>query len=164
MRQRIATTVGVAVLLGTVSMFVAPTAGAEEPTAGYLYGTVTTNSGNEYTGILRWGSEEAFWDDVFHSLKEELPYAELGESVDQERDDEKWWEALVRKVEEEFGDDGRPPLDTTFSTIEEFGHQAGRHVAQALDEHLSRLAMLRRRYEAFKSSQASGEQVDKNAS
>ena len=47
-------------------------------------------------------------------------------------------ELVALLAEEEFGDDGRPPIDTTFSTIEELGHQAGRHVAQALDEHVSR--------------------------
>ena len=37
-----------------------------------------------------------------------------------------------------FGADGRPPRETDFATIEEFGHQAGLRVARALDEHLTR--------------------------
>jgi hypothetical protein len=34
-----------------------------------------------------------------------------------------------------FGE--RPPRDTTFAQIEEFGHQAGRMVARAVDAHLA---------------------------
>ncbi len=41
---------------------------------GFIYGRVTTDSGRDYTGFMRWGSEEAFWDDLFHSSKEDLPY------------------------------------------------------------------------------------------
>jgi len=44
--------------------------------SGFLYGTVSTRSGKEYHGFLRWGDEESFWDDLFHSSKEELPYLE----------------------------------------------------------------------------------------
>jgi hypothetical protein len=43
---------------------------------GYLYGTITTKSDNEYTGLLRWGTEETFWDDLFNSTKGDLPYLE----------------------------------------------------------------------------------------
>jgi hypothetical protein len=35
--------------------------------AGFLYGTLTTDKGLEHTGFLRWESEEAYWDDLFHS-------------------------------------------------------------------------------------------------
>ena len=35
-----------------------------------------------------------------------------------------------------FGEQG-PPRDTTFTQIEQFGHQAGRMVARAVDEHLA---------------------------
>lgn len=43
---------------------------------GYIYGRVATESGTEYEGFLRWGTQEAFWDDIFHSMKTELPWAE----------------------------------------------------------------------------------------
>lgn len=39
---------------------------------GFLYGKVTMRSGDVYQGRLRWGAEEAFWDDLFNSAKEEL--------------------------------------------------------------------------------------------
>jgi hypothetical protein len=53
-----------------------PVAAAAEKAGphGYLYGTVETESGHEYTGLLRWGTEETFWDDLFNSTKKELPY------------------------------------------------------------------------------------------
>lgn len=41
---------------------------------GFLYGKVATRSGSTYEGILRWGGEEAFWDDHFNSLKDDLEY------------------------------------------------------------------------------------------
>ncbi|MCI0656291.1 MAG: hypothetical protein L0170_04380, partial [Acidobacteria bacterium] len=41
---------------------------------GFLYGTVETDGGRRYTGILRWGDEEAFWDDLFNGAKSKLPY------------------------------------------------------------------------------------------
>ena len=44
---------------------------------GFIYGTVITESGTEYEGFLRWGKQEAFWDDIFHSMKTELPWAEV---------------------------------------------------------------------------------------
>jgi hypothetical protein len=60
--------VAASLLLGAVS------AVAKGDNQGFIYGRVTTESGNEYTGFLRWGDEEAFWDDLFHSTKEDLPY------------------------------------------------------------------------------------------
>ncbi len=44
--------------------------------SGLIYGTVETDSGNEYTGLLRWGTEEAAWGDLFNSTKDDLPYLE----------------------------------------------------------------------------------------
>lgn len=47
---------------------------ADSDNDGFIYGKITMRSGTEYEGFLRWGKEEAFWDDLFHSLKEDLPY------------------------------------------------------------------------------------------
>lgn len=44
---------------------------------GFLYGKLTTRSGTAYEGRLRWGKEEAFWGDLFHSAKQENPYLHL---------------------------------------------------------------------------------------
>ena len=36
---------------------------------GFIYGKVTTKSNSEYVGLIRWGGEEIFWNDVFNSIK-----------------------------------------------------------------------------------------------
>ncbi|MCM2269233.1 MAG: hypothetical protein NDJ75_03975, partial [Thermoanaerobaculia bacterium] len=46
---------------------------ASQDVRGYLYGTIETTSGNSYTGLLRWGREEAFWDDHFNASKQDEP-------------------------------------------------------------------------------------------
>jgi hypothetical protein len=51
-------------------------AAAEQDNQGFIYGAVTTESGKEYRGFLRWADEEYFWDDLFHSSKDELPHLE----------------------------------------------------------------------------------------
>ncbi len=46
---------------------------------GYIYGRVTTVNDGEYEGQLRWGKEEAFWDDIFNATKmvnENLEYVD----------------------------------------------------------------------------------------
>lgn len=63
----------------------APAAAADNDAQGFLYGTVETKSGNTYTGILRWGSEESFWDDHFNSSKTRRP-VELERSAERGRD------------------------------------------------------------------------------
>jgi hypothetical protein len=87
-------------------LWVAAPADAAQTTDGYLYGTITTRSGNTYSGLMRWGKEEAFWDDLFHSSKEELPYldyADEGRDDDDDEDveedeDRPWWQIFGRKV------------------------------------------------------------------
>ncbi len=78
-----------ATLLAAVCLFNGAPARANDA-AGFLYGTVISESGTEYRGVMRWGKQEAFWDDLFHSLKEELPYRDvvkdLGLIEEQDRD------------------------------------------------------------------------------
>jgi len=50
---------------------------------------------------------------------------------------QKMQELMAVLTEDGFGDGGRPPKETDFATIEEFGHQAGRSLARALDERLT---------------------------
>jgi hypothetical protein len=54
-----------------------PAAGGSGTDAqGFLYGRVTTRSGEVYLGRLRWaGNREAFWGDSFNGLKAENPWA-----------------------------------------------------------------------------------------
>ncbi len=54
--------------------------------SGFLYGTVETDSGNTYKGFLRWGTEEAFWDDHFNSTKDDLEYARRKSGDDEDRE------------------------------------------------------------------------------
>ncbi len=64
-------------LLSLLCCLIAAPASAEETRQsadGFLHGTIETSSGNSYRGLIRWGTEEAFWDDLFNSTKRELPY------------------------------------------------------------------------------------------
>ncbi len=38
---------------------------------GFIYGKVTTEDGDSYTGPIRWGKEEVYWTDMFNAAKEE---------------------------------------------------------------------------------------------
>jgi len=69
---------------------------------GYIYGTVETKVGKTHTGVLRWDDEEAFWDDIFHSSKAELPYEEYAEEpeVDEEAT---WWERMAVTIGGDIG-------------------------------------------------------------
>ena len=71
---------------------------------GFIYGTITTKSGNVYTGLMRWGTEEMFWDDLFHSGKGELPYEEYAKHARENRDeDDEWWEVFGRTIGVKIG-------------------------------------------------------------
>jgi len=75
------------VLIATGPALLAPDAQARTDNQGFIYGRVVTDSGREYTGFLRWGDEEVFWDDLFHSVKEEMPYIDLvADEFDRDRD------------------------------------------------------------------------------
>jgi len=88
-------------------------AGAAEAD-GFLYGTVLTEGGRRYTGVLRWGGEEAFWDDLFNGTKSKLPYIDrLPEDKRKRREIKVFglrisydWdeEATGRQFEARFGD------------------------------------------------------------
>jgi hypothetical protein len=85
-----------------LAAFVGADAGTTAPDAGisvegYLYGTVQTRAGRTHTGVLRWDDEEAFWDDLFHSSKKELPYEGFAE--DPVADEEAtWWERMATTI------------------------------------------------------------------
>ena len=49
---------------------------------------------------------------------------------------QKFDELVALLAEERYGPNG-PPVETTFSEIELFGHQTGRMLARALDEHVT---------------------------
>jgi hypothetical protein len=66
------------------AMLLSGPAVAKEDNKGFIYGKVTTEKGTEYTGFLRWGNQEAFWDDLFHSAKEELEWIDYVDEDDLE--------------------------------------------------------------------------------
>ncbi len=49
---------------------------------------------------------------------------------------QKFGELVALLAEERYGPSG-PSRDTTFAEMEQFGHQAGRMVGRAIDEHLA---------------------------
>jgi len=59
-----------------VSLAMASTPASATENQGFIYGTVTLQDGDQHTGFLRWEGEEAFWDDLFHSRQNELPWLE----------------------------------------------------------------------------------------
>ncbi len=102
-RTRTLTAILVSTVTAALLLSAAP-AQAKHDRQGYIYGKVTTRSGNVYTGLLRWDTEEAFWDDLFHSYKETRPYTESMEKIERSgsgnrRDMEQQLRALVREEE-----------------------------------------------------------------
>lgn len=72
-------------ILGLTALMLMPADATAYDGTGLIYGRVLTDSGKEYTGFLRWGDEEACWDDLFHSLKQDLPFRD-----DADWDDDSW--------------------------------------------------------------------------
>ena len=64
-------------------LIISGTAAAEDSTnQGFIYGTVTFQNGESQTGFLRWDSEEAFWNDLFHTGYRDNPWLEF---IDQDK-------------------------------------------------------------------------------
>lgn len=64
---------------------------------GFIYGKITTLSGAEYKGQIRWGKEEAFWNDIFNSIKSpnsESTYSKYAP----EKDSKDWWDNIDGKI------------------------------------------------------------------
>ena len=55
-------------ILGIGTNIIVPCTSAQND-EGFIYGKVTTRSGNTYYGQIRWGNEEIFWNDIFNSTK-----------------------------------------------------------------------------------------------
>ena len=71
---------------------------------GFLYGRVKTVDGNTYEGQLRWGKEEAFWDDIFNASKIKNDYIQFVDDHVRDRlrqGDRHGWRFLF-----DFDDDG----------------------------------------------------------
>ena len=83
-RERLMILVGLAVFLIGSCVAVIATA-ADQPSSGFIYGKVKTRVGKTYTGVIRWGNEEAFWDDHFNANKKDLPYLKYHEDGEGDR-------------------------------------------------------------------------------
>ena len=85
---------------GLAVVLAGPAAAAEveSPADGRIYGTVKTHAGTRATGLIRWGGQEAFWDDLFHSMKDELPYASYDQPAEEPEESEWWWQELGKKL------------------------------------------------------------------
>jgi hypothetical protein len=68
------------------------------PAAGRIHGTVITHAGSRATGLIRWGGQEAFWDDLFQSAKLDLPYPAYAEPAPEPADSEWWWQEIARRL------------------------------------------------------------------
>lgn len=85
-------------VLGSVFPIAAPASDA-----GYLYGRVQTVAGEEFEGPLRWGKEEAFWNDVFNANKAENEHLGL---VDDRVLERLRWREPWKNLGQLFGEDG----------------------------------------------------------
>jgi hypothetical protein len=106
------------ILAATLLLVGLPTAHAfqesDRENVGFIYGHVTTRSGTEYTGFLRWGTEEHFWDDLFHSAKADLPYRE-----EQQREEDRGVRIFGRDIRWGQHDHGSRIFIARFGDIEE---------------------------------------------
>jgi len=97
-RRRAICTGLVAVLVLAATAWLRAEPAVDSPARGRIHGTVTTHAGSRYTGLIRWGGQEAFWDDLFQSAKLDLPYASYAKQVEEPDDSEWWWQAAARKL------------------------------------------------------------------
>ncbi len=95
------------VVFAAVMMLAAPVMAADN--AGFIYGKVTTVNGNSYQGLIRWGDEEAFWDDLFNSAKVDVT------------DSEHWsnYEDALEEYQEEAREAALEALEEALEEIEE---------------------------------------------
>ena len=109
-KQQLVTLSGLITLLlffcttATVSAQLAedPNGSSQADNQGFLWGTVSTNDGNEFTGFLRWDGEEAFWDDLFNSGKRKLPHAKRGKHSHE--DGQRTLKVLGKEIKISWGD------------------------------------------------------------
>ena len=89
---------GAVVILAVASAPAHADDAARSPAAGRIHGTVTTYAGTRAAGLIRWGGQEAFWDDLFQSAKRELPFASYAEPADEPEESQWWWQVLGRRL------------------------------------------------------------------
>ena len=61
--------------LAAIVVVIAASQIASAADQGFIFGTITTEWGDQYTGRIRWDQNEGFWDDILDATKdEEQPY------------------------------------------------------------------------------------------
>ena len=72
---------------------------------GFLYGKVKTTDNKEFTGYIRWGTEETFWIDEFNAVKTDNAYFKLLSKKDRKLLSEshgdqgfKWFDIRISKL------------------------------------------------------------------
>ncbi len=81
------------IILGNVIAFMILMSANAQNTEGYIYGKVHTYR-QTYQGQIRWGKEEAFWNDFFNAGKTRDSYHQSFVERDQNTDDSDFWEEL----------------------------------------------------------------------
>ncbi len=92
---------------------------------GYIYGKVTTLD-SEYQGQIRWGDEEAYWNDYFNSVKVRDPYYQrlADRHKDEEEDNEVSWTWDFSRIWEDRYSNTSHVFSCQFGdikTLEDFG-------------------------------------------
>ncbi len=85
---------------------------------GFIYGKVTTRSGETYTGALRWGKQECFWDDIFNANKEENPWTKYLKRDKDKKKGEREYDFFGIKVKKYLGIASIHMFITQFGDIE----------------------------------------------
>lgn len=62
---------------------------SQQDTQGYIYGRISTID-NQYEGLIRWGKEEAFWNDYFNASKVKNQYYDALEKRYEEKQSTDW--------------------------------------------------------------------------
>ena len=93
---------------------------------GFIYGKITMDNGNEYQGVIRWGDEEAFWDDMFNSTKvddmfEQYLYDVNIDDLEDEIDDAWYGDRRRKRGIFRFNFDDHRPGETTHQFKCRFG-------------------------------------------
>ncbi|NIM12440.1 MAG: hypothetical protein GTO45_10025 [Candidatus Aminicenantes bacterium] len=68
--------IGYVVIFVLVSLVVSNPVNADVNTdQGFIYGKITMKNGKTFQGVIRWGTEETFWHDMFNSSKLENEFS-----------------------------------------------------------------------------------------
>lgn len=70
----------------------------------YIYGEITMIDNQKFIGEIRWGDEEAFWDDIFNSSKKKNQFIKYLDRDEMDRDDDDDDDRDKKRWSFDFGD------------------------------------------------------------